>query len=289
MNGIIWLASYPKSGNTWFSVFLANLLADAAEPVDINRPLRSSNVASRLHFDRLTGWESSELTAEQSARLRLRAQEVLAREEPGAIVKTHEAFADPREGRALHARPATRCALFLVRNPLDVAVSLSHHSAMSLDETIAFMGDAQAMTLRGENMPHLPQLLLDWSGHAASWVDAPGLRVLVLRYEDLLANPEENFARACAFAGLPADHARVARALAHSRFEVLQRQEQERGFVEAPAGRTFFRAGRSGAWRSVLSERQVAALSARHETMMRRFGYWDEVGRGGARPASVVA
>lgn len=275
MKGIVWLASYPKSGNTWFSIFLTNLLSDSATPVDINQPLRPPNFAAREHFDRLIGWDSSELSAIRIEELRLRAQEAFAREGASTPIKTHDAFSDPREGRPRFSVKATRGAIFLVRNPLDVAVSLSHHTGMDLDETIRFMNDTRASNVPEGNSAQLPQLLLDWSSHARSWVDASGLAVLTLRYEDLLRAPEENFLRACAFAGLPTERARVLRAIEHSRFDVLQQQEKKRGFVEAPANRSFFRQGRSGTWREMLSDRQVGLLRAAHETMMRRFGYWE--------------
>lgn len=278
MSGIVWLASYPKSGNTWCSIFLTNLLADAPAPVDLNGPLWSANFAAREHFDRLTGWESSELRADRCACLRLRAQEALAREGSGTPIKTHEAFADPRDGQPRFSLAATRCALFLVRNPLDIVASLSHHSGLSLDATIEFMNAPRAAFAPIGNSTQLPQLLLDWSSHARSWVDAPGLAVLTLRYEDLLRDPEGGFLRACEFAGLPTDRARITRAVAHARFEVLQQQEARTGFAEAPPNRRFFRSGRSGTWRESLTERQVAAIVACHEPMMRRFGYWDDDG-----------
>ena len=70
MNGIIWLASYPKSGNTWFRVFLTNLLRDADTPASINE-LESTPIASaRGIFDNNIGFEASDLTADEIDRLR---------------------------------------------------------------------------------------------------------------------------------------------------------------------------------------------------------------------------
>ncbi|MEJ2083836.1 MAG: sulfotransferase, partial [Acidobacteriota bacterium] len=37
MTGIVWLASYPKSGNTWLRAFLMNFLDPGKRPVDINQ------------------------------------------------------------------------------------------------------------------------------------------------------------------------------------------------------------------------------------------------------------
>ena len=61
MKGIVWLASYPKSGNTWFRAFLANLLHGGEQPVDINA-FDTNNFAARPGFDRALGWETSDLT-----------------------------------------------------------------------------------------------------------------------------------------------------------------------------------------------------------------------------------
>lgn len=276
MSGIIWLASYPKSGNTWYSIFLANLLSGQSSPVDISQPLPAGNFAARELFDRLTGWESSELTPAQLADLRIPAQQTLALEQPRPIVKTHDAFSDPRDGRPRFSPQATRCAWYLVRNPLDVVVSLGHHAGMSLDDAIRFVNDPRGVSFSEGNWPQIPQLLLDWSSHVAGWADAAGIRVHVMRYEDMLRAPEETFRRACAFAGLPAEPDRVRQALEFSRFENLQRQEAEIGFPEAQADRPFFRAGRSGSWRQTLSAAQVSAVVERHEKIMRRFGYWPD-------------
>jgi hypothetical protein len=278
MNGLVWLASYPKSGNTWCSIFLTHLLSGVPGPVDLTRPLRSANFAAREHFDRLTGWESAELRAGSSTRLRPLAQEALAREGVDAPIKTHDAFADPRDGQERFSRAATRGVLFLVRNPLDIVGSLSHHSGLGLDETIAYLNSPRAAQARPGNSAQLPELLLDWSSHARSWVDAHGLPVLTTRYEDLLRDPEGGFRRMCEFAGLPTDPARIARAVGQSRFDILREQEARTGFAEAPPGRRFFRSGRSGTWRATLSDRQVEAVVACHEPMMRRFGYWSDAG-----------
>ena len=125
MKGIVWLASYPKSGNTWFRAFLTNLLHGGAQPVDINA-FDTNSFASRPGYDRALGWESSDLTPAEIEGARLAVQEVIAREDD-AVFKVHEAFTDPRNGRPLFSRDATRAVLYFLRNPLDVAVSFSHH------------------------------------------------------------------------------------------------------------------------------------------------------------------
>ncbi|HJX72016.1 MAG TPA: hypothetical protein VJ346_08695, partial [Bacteroidales bacterium] len=67
---IVWLASYPKSGNTWFRIFLTNLLNHTNEPVDINNLYPSTIASSRSLFDEATGLESSDLTLDEIELLR---------------------------------------------------------------------------------------------------------------------------------------------------------------------------------------------------------------------------
>lgn len=275
MKGIVWLASYPKSGNTWFRIFLANLLADQPEPVDINA-IGTENFASRTTYDRVLGWETSDLTLEEAFATRLEVQEALAQEE-NVVFKVHESFRDPTSRAPLFSRVATRATLYFLRNPLDVAISFSHHRGKDIDNTIARMNRADAtmapvkegIGARGQ----LPQPTGTWGWHVTSWADEPGLPVKILRYEDMLARPQELFQSACEFAGLPSEPARVARALEHARFDKVRAQEQAKGFLEAQERRTFFRKGKAGGWREVLSPEQVAAIVSHHGDVMRRFGY----------------
>ncbi|NOZ51459.1 MAG: sulfotransferase domain-containing protein, partial [Chloroflexi bacterium] len=80
MNGIIWLASYPKSGNTWMRVFLTNYLRDSDEPAEINNLDGGPIASARDIFDRVIGVESSDLTAEEIDRFRPAVYEQVAAE-----------------------------------------------------------------------------------------------------------------------------------------------------------------------------------------------------------------
>lgn len=277
MSGIVWLASYPKSGNTWFRVFLANLISGKTEPVDINQ-LDNGSLNSRPLFDDSLGWESSDLSFEEFLQVRLDVQEVAAR---GGLtfVKVHESFTAPGTHASMFSRVATRAAVYIIRNPLDVAVSFSHHIGKSLDESIELLNNPDGGLARGaDRLPwQLPQPLGDWSSHVRSWVEGAGIQVHVVRYEDMKKSPLETFTAACEFLGIRRDPAAVRLALEHSKFETLKQQERAKGFRESVGGREFFRKGQCGAWREVLSPAQVAAIVDRNRGMMLRFGYLNPV------------
>ena len=214
MNRLLWLASYPRSGNTWLRVFVANLLRDAEEPADVNELRVSSSAADRTLFDDLAGVESSDLTADEIERLRPAAYERLAAAATQVeLVKIHDANTRTGDGRPLTPARATLGVIYLLRNPLDVAVSYARYGRSDPDAAIAWMADEGHCLAAAPGClhPQLRQRLLTWSGHVRSWVDAPGLAVHVLRYEDMSRDGENAFGAAMRFAGLPSDPSRVRR------------------------------------------------------------------------------
>lgn len=275
---IVWLASFPKSGNTWFRIFLANLNAGEAGPADINNLDERGGIASsRYEFEEVTLLDSSLLAHDDVDRLRPRVYEAVAAEtcEPRWI-KVHDAYTATDEGEPLFGCGTARAAIYLVRDPRDIAVSLAHHHDTTIDAAIALMNrpggeycsDVTSLARQ------LRQKLNGWSGHVTSWLDQGDVPVHTVRYEDLLAEPVARFGAALKFANRPATDEEIARAVGHSDFAELQRQEAEKGFGERmPCAASFFRAGRAGGWRESLTRAQVDAIEQCHAAVMARLGY----------------
>ena len=289
---IIWLASYPKSGNTWLRAFLTSYLRADSEPFSINA-LIGGTPCKRIPFDEYLGSASSDMTQEEILEARPRFHVLLAEELAWpTFLKVHDACIRAPRGAALFPRSATAGAVYLIRNPLDVAVSLAHHYGMGVDAAIAEMRNAAAI-LDPQTAwinRRLPQPLLTWSAHVSSWQRDVEFPVHVVRYEDLLADPVAGFGGIVRFCGLDWSSARLARADRETTFGRLRGQEARFGFNEKPpAAARFFRVGVAGAWRTTLRSGQVRSLVATHGPMMDRFGYLREaeahlgvVGRGPA-------
>ena len=285
MPAVAWLASYPKSGNTWLRAVLTNYLSEDSAPASINA-LLGGQAAERQAFDEFLGAESSNMTAAEMERHLPQFREWLPEsrwavrhpEHGGVplIVKTHEAY------RVAHGPahfPPAGAAVYLVRNPLDVAVSYAHHGNVSIDRVIAWMnseGHSESHTPKDANQ-RLPEPLTTWSGHVSNWITQTDIPVHVARYEDLLADPHAGFGAIVHFIGLGENPARLRQAVERSGFERLQAQEAEFGFVEKqPTAQSFFRAGVAGSWRGALTPEQVLALVDAHGDLMARFGYLHE-------------
>lgn len=281
MRGIYWLASYPKSGNTWFRIFLFNLQQDGEKPADINKIATGSIASARGWLDEVLGFDTAELDADEIERLRPEIYRWSLREEGLGYHKIHDAYTLTRDQEPLISREATLGALYIVRNPLDVAPSAANHWGMTLDNTIASMGNPKMTLAKGKKgLPdQVRQKLLTWSEHVLSWVDAPELNCHVLRYEDMLHTPIETFTSASQFLQLPTEAERIAKAVRFSDFKVLSEQEAGKGFKErSPKAERFFRQGKTGGWRDKLSEQQVQKIIDDHRQVMLRFGYLDKDG-----------
>ena len=273
MSKIFWIASYPKSGNTWFRAFLTNFLKNAMEPAGINELEGSWICANRRAFDDELGIESSDLSDDEISRFRPEVYRHMAARSPETLFwKIHDAY----RSETLIPSDATGGVVYLVRNPLDVSISFAHHSRWTLDHTIEMMSRDSTMLAGtpGRLSLQLRQELLSWSNHVLSWLDQKAIPVHLVRYEDLCDRPLETFGNAIQFLGMADDPARVSRSASFSSFETLQQQEQLHGFKERPAElEFFFRKGKQGAWRDVLTQKQLDRVIRDHGAVMRRTGY----------------
>lgn len=277
MGALIWLASYPKSGNTWMRIFLLNLLRDKDEPLDINKMAALSPMDSaRVWYEPFARGPIDQLSEPEIARLIPQGHKRITELRPDPIlVKTHNFFGN-WHGVPLHTADVSAGAIYIVRNPLDVAISVRGHFGMTdLDRAIRYIANENM----GARMTpeRIPEFYRSWSGHVRSWTERPNPKTLVVKYEDLVAAPEVHFARVVKALGIPANEKQIERAIRFSSFERLQKQEAEQGFIErAEKSESFFRGGKSGAWRDMLSPQQIRRIVADHRQQMVRFGYTPE-------------
>ena len=277
LRGIVWAASYPKSGNTWVRAFLHALyhaiLGDLSEEIDINRIndfAANDREASRF-LKYLSGPAHLAGPAEIAA-ARPNVQADIVRENEGTIlVKTHNALANDH-GYPLINLGVSAGAIYIVRNPLDVAISLAHFRGVSIEQVIADM--SQPGFGFPTNVHHVYFVAGTWSNNVRSWTERPNPVVHVVRYEDLLEDPVGGFASIARHVVMTPTRDQLVQAIDAVSFERLQRAEASNGFQEKPASaERFFRSGRAGEWRKVLTDAQVERIVSDHGDQMRRFGY----------------
>jgi len=289
-----YLASYPKSGNTWCRVFITELrrLAglDSAEAtaaaqqeereLRLNRDLATGSIVSSRHWlDDQLGIDTSDMSWAELDKVRGRVGHQRAvYAECLRYHKVHDAFVSP-DSAAQPVVPVEHCrgAVVVIRHPEDVAVSLSHFFSWDLERCVAFLLNEQAALCRSSKRggQQVRQFMGTWANHVNSWVDQQQIPVLLLRYEDLLAQPEEHFGRLTGFLDLPSEPALIRQTVANTCFEKLRaKEEEEGGFHERPDGcERFFRSGRSGEGREQLNADQLAQLGDAFSSTFQQFGY----------------
>jgi hypothetical protein len=273
MGNILWLASYPKSGNTWIRAFLANIVANRSTPLPLSElPDYGRLEADPELYSRVAGKPSTQLSFDELCALRPAVAAAIVAEAPRTVfVKTHS-MAGVHDGTPLIAPQGTAGAIYVVRNPLDVAVSMTHHFGITLDEAIERL--ANPLVATANDAMFVTQLLGTWSFHVKSWADLSSERVLVLRYEDLVEKPAKQFAKVAKLVGIGQDRARIERAARHSGFGMLSSLEKKHGFIEvSDKAPRFFRAGKMNQWREAMSREQVQRVIDAHREQMQRFGY----------------
>lgn len=281
MAEIVMLSSYPKSGNTWVRIFLTNLITDKEVPASINNIRTQGIAAGREIFDVISGIEASDLTFDEIDNIRPDIYKyIVSKIDEDIFMKIHDAYTFLENGDPLIPSDGIK-AIYIIRNPLDVAISYSYHCNCSIDKAISDLCDKNCCfsgETEGLNW-HLRQRLLTWSDHVESWVDNTEISVHVVRYEDMKNNPFETFKNAAIFAGLSYDDEKIKKAIEFSDFKILNREEKKNGFKEKKAIDTlFFRKGKIGDWRNYLSEEQVGLIIKEHKGVMKRFGYLDDKG-----------
>jgi hypothetical protein len=260
--GIIWIASYPRSGNTWTRAFintLSRLIRDPGfEDVDINRLEEESASESKAElYSQVLGKPAHRASDAEIASARPRVQAAIARQLNRPVyIKTHNANALDH-GFPIINMGASAGAIYIVRNPLDVVISFAAFSGTSIDHVRVVTGS--------------------WSENVGSWTARPHPAILVVRYEDLMSEPLKHFGAVARHLLMTPNEDQLAKAVELTGFERLREKESKAGFVERPETTSqFFRAGRSGQWRDTLSDAQVERMVAAHAPLMRRFGYLPE-------------
>ena len=274
---IVWLASYPKSGNTWLRAFLSNLFSDADHEVNINHLGISSISSNRNIIDSYLGMHSSELTAKEIDNLRPQVYLELSKDTEGsAYVKTHEAWTLNSRGNPIFSKEITKGVIYIIRNPLDIAISYSFHNNDPVDQTISLLNNAGSALCEAKDRISVQtrQILGSWSNHVSSWTEHSGLPLHVIRYEDMLDHPLRTFKGVIDFLHLEYGDSEIRDAIKNSSFDTLRAMEAIDGFKERGIdSEVFFRKGTSNQWEHELSTNQINEIVKHHKKIMTTFGY----------------
>lgn len=263
-DGIWWLASYPKSGNTWVRAFLSSLMFGRS---DINHLMGVTGDLAPQWYQASTVVPLGDLGPGDEFVLRPAAMANalhLINWRP-CILKTHNANLDV-DGVPMIPPKLTAGAIYIIRDPRDVAVSMAEHFGVPIEESVDMLCRAEWVI----SVEHLHHVTSDWSSHVRSWTKDRSYRVGVVRYEDLVDSSVEKLSGIAKYMGIEGD---CEHAAGRCRFSALQAQEKISGFKERKNQEAFFARGTYGGWRDLLPAELAAKIEEHHGEVMQKHGY----------------
>ena len=277
--GIVWLASYPKSGNTWLRVYLYHLMrlmnGLPRTDNDLHALDKASTYEARLVglFEELLGKPLATASRYEVAIVRPQVHAAIVQRTGGvSLVKTHAALGQLGD-IPTHNLAVSAGTIYLVRDPRDVAISLAAHNGSTIDAAITDMETSSYGTQNSDQAAF--EVWGSWRENTLSWTDKPHKAVLVVRFEDMLGDPTPTFTAIAEHLRQKPTPEQIQEAIALSSFQELRDAEIAAGDFRERSERAdrFFREGRAGEWREKLTPEQVARIEHKHHDMMGKFGY----------------
>jgi hypothetical protein len=272
--GINWIASYPKSGNTWIRLLFYVYCKGKFEKLNQLINFTESDT-SLSHWMASSPFPWGFLTDERRHLLRYTAlmSMILHRGDPDIkFCKTHCANIFYKSNFLIPNELSER-SIYILRDPRDVAHSYAHHMGQDIDKSIENMNNQGNTLLHTTVNTGILQPLTTWSNHVTSWLENGEFERIAIRYEDLMVDTENQFTELVEFMFGKVKHKRIKKAVKHTQFQKLKNKENKHGFRETTKNGKFFRQGKIRAWEDLLTTKQVIKIEQDHGEVMERMGY----------------
>ena len=242
---LIWLASYPKSGNTWVRAIINSALTNneninnlSSLTKEFSNLVDNSSMQSTLKDDDVLAQGTLWAPLQRRISFELGKKELFVKTHNAAIKFNNEQF--PIEN-------VTSRVVYIVRDPRDVAVSYAHHFNQSLDEAIKNI-TSERNYISDLVTKNRFQYLSSWNIHVKTWSSLKVER-LIIRYEDLHLSPQKEVKKLLDFLNIN-PMISINDIIKNTSFNNLKRFEKENGFKEAVNNKKFFRAGKIGDYKN---------------------------------------
>ena len=273
---IIWLASYPKSGNTWVRSFLTSILYSNEGNINLNDlnklggqyPLRSQFKNFVKDFNNI-----DEIKNEW-----INTQVFLNLDNKTKIFKTHHVNCKIGTSSFTNLNN-TLGVIYIVRDPRNIAASISNHYMLNMEESVNFMLDEKKTifsTIKSDTTEeNIINLLCSWKDHYNSWKIASNL--ILIKYEDLLNDAKSQIDRLSMFlkkfGKVESNDKKINNIIKTTSFEILKKKEENEGFEEAHSHTKFFNLGPKNIWKNVLNEKLIYRIEKNFKKEMRELNY----------------
>jgi hypothetical protein len=275
---IVWLASYPKSGNTWIRSLLSSYLYSKDGTFTFNLLEKIKQFPSKQYFEYFTKdftniKKISDYWIASQDRINLVSEDVV-------FLKTHSALCTLEKNQFTN-KNNTKAIIYIVRDPRNLITSLSNHYSLSLKDSLDFMSNKNKMIIPNENQFGIATVLGDWSEHYKSWKNSNIAPILIIKYEDLLKDTISTFTSVVnflsSFIKIEIDKKKIVDVVDNCKFETLSAMEKKYGFFESMTKNdkkiNFFFLGQENNWQSLLKPEIENKIKKNFEKEMKELDY----------------
>jgi len=279
---IIWLASYPKSGNTWLRSLIASYFYSKSGNFDFDLLNNIDQFPSAQFFE---GYDHSFSTVDSTSSFWITEQAKINNDKKLRFLKTHNALCKINSN-VFTDQNNSLGGIYIIRDPRNVISSLSHHYQLNLSEALNFMTDSKRALIEKKNNRYLGFVpILSWDLHQDSWVNCKKFPILVIRYEDLELKIFETFKKVIQFIidisnlDISFDEVKARNSISSCGFEEMQNLEKSIGFKESIINKktgnkiTFFNLGKKNNFRKLLDQQMILHLNKLYKTQLEKFNY----------------
>ena len=284
---IIWLASYPKSGNTWLRFYIISLLMGKQTNLNLNHLRAIMNYPHSTQFEDLV---SDLFDFDKIAKNWITSQNKINSNKNLRFFKTHNMLGKFR-GNLFTNSENTLGSIYIVRDPRNVVTSVKNHYSLSnYEEATKFifnenqvlsLSDRQKdLYLKSKKFP-LTQFVGSWKTHYLSWKNMKK-NYLLVRYEDLVESPKNEFTKIADFVGnllkLKFTEDQIDNAISLSSFDKLEKMEKDNGFTESNIDKDgkrnkFFFLGPKNDWKKIIDNNTKSLIEKEFESEMKELKY----------------
>ena len=275
---IIWIASYPKSGNTYIRSFLSAYYFS-------NNGVFSFDLLKKIEqFPDIQFFDGFISNKEDAAKNWLPMQKKLLFNKNVKFLKTHSAYG-AFDNYPFTSSEVTLGAIYIVRDPRNIILSLMNHFSLNEDKALEMLFD-QNRGIKSEDSNYASYSFLStWANHVKSWSNIKSFKTIFLKYEDLKDDQNKilqnliHFINTLLNNNKGIDFQKFEKALETTKFDILKKKESESGFPEAVISKNqkknvpFFNIGFHNDWKKNLSDVTVKKIENKFEKEMKLLGY----------------
>ena len=275
---IIWLASYPKSGNTWMWFFIKSYFNPPNKKFSINHdkddPYLLETFPTERRFNELSINYQDFFDISKNW---INLQSLINLNNKTNYLKTHNAMCTINNNKFTDINN-TLGAIHIVRDPRDVLVSYSSYKSENIDKTLEILLSNDSYEYSKFNDKFYKRSLMgSWSSHYNSWKNYKSKETLLVKYEDMVNKSNTTFLKVLNYlkkiTKIEINHNKLNRAIDETSFENLKNLETKEGFKVNPSKKPFFRKGKVGDWKEKLNKDQTQKIERAFKAEMIELGY----------------